>query len=391
MNQTENGERLLKEALASTAEPEEHLNQVIIDRYKERTAMKRINRKRVSIGVMAAVFTLLMSVTAFAAVQFFSPKQVAEHLGENILAKAFESGDAIEINESAASGGYYFTLYGIVSGAGLKELSGPEQNVYPDRSYAVVSVARQDGAPMPATSDPDYGKESFFISPLIKGLKPWQINIATMNGGYGEVVLDGIMYRLIECDGIEMFADRGVYMAISSGSPFYDNQAFTYNESTGEISPNKDYDGAAVLFDLPLDKTKADPLKGEEYLRQLPMEPSSTAEEIPVNPSGSEDRAVSDANQESDMIREIEALKAKIPGGTVIPESVQEVTYESNGNIHYEYDGWSVSISPDELFTEGQTGNSDAVQFSGDGTTNWALQFSRDVEGVISGKVIILE
>lgn len=389
MKQTENGERLLKEALASTAEPEEQLNQAIIDRYKERTAMKRMNRKRVSIGVMAAAFTLLMSVTAFAAAQFFSPKQVAEHLGENIVAEAFESGDAIEINKSAASGGYHFTLHGIVSGAGLKELSGPEQNVYPDRSYAVVSVARQDGAPMPAASDPDYGKESFFISPLIKGLKPWQINIATMNGGYAEVVLDGIMYRLIECDGIEMFADRGIYMAISSGSPFYNNEAFTYNESTGEISPNKEYDGAAVLFDLPIDKTKADPVKGEAYLRQLLTEPA--AKKIPENSSYMEDRALSDANLEAEMLREMEVLKAKIPGGTVIPESVQEVTHESNGNIHYEYNGWSVSISPDELFTEGQTGDSDAVHFSGDGTTNWALQFSRDAEGVIYGKVIILE
>ncbi|WP_409345354.1 hypothetical protein [Paenibacillus sp. MBLB4367] len=32
----------------------------------------------------------------------------------------------------------------------------------------------------------------------IKGRKPWQVNIVTMNGGYSEVVLDGIMYRLID-------------------------------------------------------------------------------------------------------------------------------------------------------------------------------------------------
>lgn len=83
------------------------------------------------------------------------------------------------------------------------------------------------------------------------------------------------MYRLIECDGVKMFADRGGYLAISSGSPFYNSEAFTYEDSTGEIRPNNDYDGAAVLFDLPLDTSKADPVRAEVYLQQLLREPSS--------------------------------------------------------------------------------------------------------------------
>lgn len=387
MKQTENVDRLLRQALASAAEPEEQLNQDIIDRYKRRNTMGRTYRKRMSIGVLVAVLTLLMSVTAFAAVQLFTPKQVAEHLGEHILAEAFESPDATLLNQSANSGEYTFTLHGIVSGAGLKELSGPEQHVYPDRSYAVVSIVRLDGAPMPATSDPDYGKEPFFVSPLIKGLKPWQVNIATMNGAYGEVVLDGIMYRLIECDGVEMFADRGVYLAISSGSPFYNNEAFTYNESTGEISPSMDYDGAAVLFDLPLDKSKADPDKAESYLQEL-LGFDETDTDRPI----SKGQATSDdAEAEAELNREIEALKAKIPNGKVIPESVQEVIHEPGGNIRYEYDDWSASLSPDVLFQEGQTGVSDSVSFSGDGESYRALQFSRDEDGVITGRIIILE
>lgn len=48
-------------------------------------------------------------------------------------------------------------------------------------------------------------------------------------------------------------------------------------------------------------------------------------------------------------------------------------------------------ISADEFFTEGQTGDSDRVHFSGDGTTYKAMQFSRDEEGVIIGRIIILE
>lgn len=133
---------------------------------------------------------------------------------------------------------------------------------------------------MPATSEPEYGQDPFFVSPLIKGLKPWQVNITTMNGGYSEAVIDGIMYRLIECDGVEMFADRGVYLAVSNGSSFFSKDAFAYNESTGEISANNDYKGTAILFELPLDPTKADPVKAESYLQELLKEPLPTAKLI---------------------------------------------------------------------------------------------------------------
>ncbi|MFC5702364.1 hypothetical protein ACFPVX_13765 [Cohnella faecalis] len=382
MNDTEKWDRLLKQALAPEAEPDEKLNESIISQLKENNRSKRSYRKRISAAVLVAVFTLVMSVTAFAASQFFSSKQVAEHLGEQILAKAFDSSDAIEINQTIDSGDYSFTLHGIVSGAGLRELKSSAQDIYPDRTYAVVSVARQDGGPMPSTSDPEYGKEPFFVSPLIKGQKPWQVNIATMNGGYSEVVLDGIMYRLIECDGVEMFADRGVYLAVSSGSSFYNSEAFAYNESTGEVSARTDYKGISLLFDLPLDRAKADRAKADAYLKELLREPS---EDEPTDPASVDDAA------EADLANKIEALKKKIPGGTVIPESIKEVTADDQGKIHYEYDDWTVTILLEELFVEGQTGISDAVSFSGDGRNYKALQFSKDENGVVTGKIIILE
>lgn len=71
---------------------------------------------------MVAIFTLVMSLTAYAATQLFSPKQVAEHLGQQLLAKAFESRDAVEINQSVISGDYNVTLNGIVSGKVFQNL-----------------------------------------------------------------------------------------------------------------------------------------------------------------------------------------------------------------------------------------------------------------------------
>ncbi|RAV08894.1 hypothetical protein [Paenibacillus contaminans] len=382
MSDSEKWDRMLKQALASTEEPGEHVNQSIINRFKERNQMKHGYRKKMSIGVLAAVLTLAVSISAIAASQLFSSKQVAEHLGENSLAKAFEGGDAIEINRSVASGDYQFTLHGIVSGAGLRELESSPQDINPDRTYAVVSVARQDGAPMPKTSDPEYGKDPFFVSPFIKGQKPWQVNIMTMKGGYGEFVMDGVMYRLIECDDVEMFADRGVYLAISSGGSFYNSEAFAYNEATGEISPKSDYKGSSIVFDLPLNKAKADPSKAEAYLKELLKEPASGKDSESAAP-------VDDA--EAELVKHIEDLKRKIPEGTVIPESVKEVSFDKNGSFTYEYDDWRVTLSPETLFTEGQTGFSDSVHFSGTDDKYLALQFSRDEKGMITGRVIDLQ
>ncbi|RNB69591.1 hypothetical protein [Brevibacillus panacihumi] len=378
MNDSDKWERMLRQALASPGEPEEKLNQSILNRVEERNSMNHVYRKRLSTGVMVAILTLVMSVTAIAATQFFSSDQVAVQLGEKILAKAFESSDAIEVNKSVDSGDYKFTLHGIVSGAGLKELneSNSTNEIHPERTYAVVSIARQDGRPMPKTSDPEYGEESFFISPLIKGLKPWQVNIASMRGGYSEVVLNGIQYRLIECDYVEMFADRGVYLAVSSGSPFYNSEAFAYNESTGEVTAKSDYDGVSLLMDLPLDKAKADPAKAEAYLKELLKEPESGTKTDPA---------------ETELANRIEELKKRLADGKVIPESVKEVTYDKEGRINYEYDGWSVKLSPEMLFAEGQTGFSDSVQFSEADGHYLGLQFHKDEKGVITGMVIDLK
>lgn len=350
-------ERLLKQSLASTAEPEDKLNESLIHQLKERSQMKHKYRKRLSAGLLSAVLLLALSVSAYAAAQLFSAKQIVDHLGDKLLADAFESKDAIQINQSKTSGDYRFTLHGLVSGAGLSEFPHSAEEIYPDRTYVVVSIARQDGKPMPDTRDPEYGKEPFFISPLIKGLEPWRINIASMSGAYSETVIDGVMYRLLECDQVEIFADRGVYLAISSGKTFYSTEAFRYDEITGEIQPKEDYPGSAVLFDLPLDAAKADPVGN--WMRDF---------------------------------------KAKLRNGErigeTIPESVKEVSYDDAGNIIYTFDdGRSTTESPEQLFEEGQIGFSDRrLSISGGADDIYeAVLFHRDENGVITGRIVVLD
>ncbi len=379
-------ERLLKESLASASEPEEELNQDIIRRLKEQRQMKPKHKKRLSVGLLAAVLLLVLSVSAYAATQLFSPKQIAERLGDRLLAEAFESETAIRIDQAMASGDYRFTLHGLVSGAGLSEFHQSSEEIYPDRTYAVVSIARQDGKPMPNTADPEYGKDPFFISPLIKGQRPWQVNIFTMNGGYGETVIDGVTYRIMECDQVEMFADRGVYLAIASGTAFYSNEAFGYDEATGEVYAKEDYSGASVLFDLPIAPSKADPGKAEAYLRALLNPPSS--------PETADEESPAAAEENEELARVMNARAKMLAGeriGETIPESVKEVSYDDAGNIHYTYDDWSVTLSPDEYFREGQEGFSDRFSVSGKDDVYKALLFHRDENGVITGRIVILD
>lgn len=366
-----------------------------------RNARRKFARNRFSVGAAVIAFALVMSASAVAATKFLNAGQVAEHLGDAVLAEAFAGSDAIELHQSASSGDYHFTLHGIVSGAGLSKFAGSRADVHPERTYAVVSITRQDGKPMPAPSDPEYGEESFFISPLVKGQKPWLVNIATMGGSYGEFVIDGVMYRLIECDGVEMFADKGVYLAISSGSPFYSSDAFAFDESTGETSVRPDYDGAAILFDLPLDQTKADPAKAEAYLEELLNVSSgqATNDEPSASHSSRNEREDGHGATLEQWEAQAEEWKEKvIAEGTVIPASVKEVTVDEDGRIHYEYDGFKVMFhSPDMLFEEGRTGYFDVVHISGSGEGEGeiseyrALRFHRDEAGVITGRMLVLK
>lgn len=390
MKNSEQLDHILKQALSPTVEPSEELNQKIINQLKESKEniiiMKSIIKKRLAVVLIAAAVTIAMSITAFAAWQLLNPKQVAEHFGDHTLAKAFEDKNSIEINETVSSGGYNITLLGITSGKGLSDFKGSAEEIHPDRTYAVVSIALEDGSKMPDTSDEAYGNPPFFVSPLIKGQKPWQVNIATMNGGYSESVINGVMYRLVECDGIEMFADRGLYLCVSSVR-ILNNRPYEFNEKTGEITPNKGFDGVNILFDLPMDAKKADHAKADKYLKELFGDTTAASDK---QKNGSvKDSPASDSKNNGDNVSETE-LKKELEKGVIIPESVKEVTYDKYGMACYEYKGSKISFKIESIFDEGQVGVSEKAFVTEDGGKRSAIQFSRNADGVISGRVVLL-
>lgn len=359
MKDFEKLDELLWQAMSSDNEPDDSLNQQIINKVRRKNSMRRVNKKRISAVAMFAIIIATTSISAFAAWHLLTPKQVAENFGDKGLAIAFEGEDALAINKTQVSGDYKVTLLGIVSGEKISEFQHSAEKIYPGRSYAVVAIANVDETPMPDTRDEEYGKVPFFVSPFIKGQDPNRFNIITMNGAYSEIVKDGIMYRIIECDDIEMFADRGLYLGVAS-TTFYDVNAYKFDLKTGEITPNADYEGVNILFDLPIDPSKGNHEKAEKYLQKLA------------------DQQVSDKEDIDEEKVDIEAL---LEGATLIPESVQEVTPDKEGVIIYNFDKHSTVTPLEIMFEEGQVGFSD-ISYADE---NNILVFSRDVDGVIKG------
>lgn len=208
---------------------------------KEKSFM---SAKRTSkLAILAAALAAVLVVSAAAAVLLLSPKDVASHLSDPVLAAAFESDGALAIGESIDSGDYRFTLAGTVSGKGLSVYT---QDVEADRTYVVASVARLDGASMGGEAN------QMTFTPLVSGYNPWEVNVWTLGGSRASFLQDGVAYYLYECDSLEAFAGHTIYMAAYEGVIPPSASTFTM-ASDGTISFAEDVQGAHALFILPLD------------------------------------------------------------------------------------------------------------------------------------------
>lgn len=270
---------LLSKALNPEKEPSPQLNLQIMQEVKEREHMKLFKKKKMPAVVLVAAMVLCFgSITVVAAWKYLSPAMVAEKIQETKLVDAFQSEDAILVNETQSMAGYNVTLLGIVSGEELSAV--PMMNnekLAADKTYVVTAIENADGSPMPAISDEEYGKNAFLVTPLITGLNPADYNAVTMNGGYHEIWENGILYRITECDNVEMFADRELYLAVL-GDTFYQADAYLYEEVTGEIARNEDYNGLNVLFTLPIPSDAADPEAAIAYVEQMEASVNNTFE-----------------------------------------------------------------------------------------------------------------
>lgn len=220
-------------------------------REKEKTTMKT---GRFRIGLVAAAAAATLTITAAAAVVLLQPREVAREAGNQALA-AFESQDAIAVNDTRTVGDYSVTLMGLVSGQGLSRVEALEDGLSRDKTYAVLAYQRTDGTPI-EEDVPD-----LTVSPLVEGYAPWQLNAWTLGGGTYTFAQEGILYYLFECDNVEPFADHTVYLAVYPGTHIPPSaELFDFDEITGAIKAK----GDTTMFSLPLDKARADPQKARE-------------------------------------------------------------------------------------------------------------------------------
>lgn len=268
-------DELLRCVLAPREEPGDILNRKIMEQVKEKENMRQKKYRKASAAVIAAALVAASSITAFAAWQYLSSADVADKLGEEGVAKAFTQ-QAVDTDktiegtkksqiegESQSFGGYRVTMLGLVSGKDLtekKHISNGE--VRDDRTYCAVAIEREDGTAM------DAEQGNYFVSPLIGGLNPGLYNAVTLCGNYGEFVENGVLYRLLECDNIEYFADRKLYLCVAD-TAFYDSLCYHYNEADGSISRNTEYEGLNALFDLKMDASLADPMKAQALIAEI--------------------------------------------------------------------------------------------------------------------------
>lgn len=331
-------DEIMKIALASKMEPDTEVNRRIIRKWKEQDRMSKQIRKNVY-AVAAACSVLMITVTAGAAVKFLSPAEAVQKSGweSERMEEAFLGANAVEINESQEAGEYRFTLLGLATDEGLEESKIFEKADVQGEIYAIVAVEHLDGTAMPNTSEDAYAELEFFMSPLVEGLEPWQYNTASMGGSYSDFVENGILYRVIGSDDITMFADRELYLCVSDTS-FYDNAAYHYNQNTGAISRNENYDGINVLFQLPIDVARADEEKASAYLASLEAEWKQEEEPDVAMDEEKIDAAIEDVSVAIDEI-EREILngeeEAALEGATLLSDKTKTV---QKTNDRYEYE-----------------------------------------------------
>lgn len=350
----DNMDQLLKIALAPTNAPDEQLNCQVLRETKEREVMaaKKMKKRFPAAVVLAACIFVLGSITAVAAYRYLSPAQAASETGDDALENAFLSEEAVFVNETQESGGYRVTLLGSVAGKNISRYIPGDGNGIPkeDRIYTVVAIEHADGTPMPDISSDEAIREAFFVSHYIQGLDPARYSMMSMGGGTRSFVKDGVLYTLMEMDNIEIFADRGIYVGVSSGS-FYDGEAYYYEESTGVIKCNESYPGVNALFVLPVDKSKADPEAAEKCLEEYERSLYEPSEPVEMDEKEMEaDAFVNMLTSENidDYCTALEAAKQ-----VCIPDKDGYVSF----NFELE-DGTSGNgtMPVDEIFPDGKTG-----------------------------------
>lgn len=328
-------ENRIKESYNKIKLDEEIKNKMLSEILDSETTNKNSNKicimrkefymKKAVIAAVVTICILALSGTAYAAYRWMSAPQIADKFDENKLSEQFEKNEN-EI-EYAESDQYKVAYLGMVSGKNLR--NGIEAKVHDTKSYIVVAVERKDGKAM--TYD-----EDIVVSPFVKGVEPMEFNIYVAESKNSQrAIFDGVLYFITESDDLEIFADRGVYIAVMDGPNM--GVGYAMDKNTGEIKRVKDYEGLNILFEANLDASKANPQAADEYLKALKNNSLQGATE---NSEPDEDM-YNNFEGHNDLKNPEEVIKQS----KVIEGSERKLTPDENGEIKYIGNGIELSTS----------------------------------------------
>lgn len=224
---------------------------------KECNKMKVKPKKKIFSILSAAALICAISVTVVAAANFLTAEDVSNHFGDSALAQSIKK-DGSEFNlEPQSAGDYSVNILGMVSGKNLSEYSESDAN----KTYIVGAILRKDGKEIK-----DY--TSAVVSPLISGYDPVRLNTWSLNANMQRFILDGVEYFILNCENIEVFADHNIYISVLFDGSVPNKNIFPMDKD-GNLSINETSKTEAVLFKIPIDKSKADPKAAEKILSNI--------------------------------------------------------------------------------------------------------------------------
>lgn len=371
----------------------EHVTKNYFISKKERMSEMK-NKRRLSIAAAAAICVLAVSTTVAVAatVRYLSREEIIKEVKDPYAENAFKNGTTLDINQTVETGDYRFRVYSIATQEKLTE-NGLNEGLE-GGTYVIVSIERIDGTSMLD----DYHEKTFLVSPLIQGLEPWSYNIFSMGGSYTQKIKDGILYRIIKCDEIALFADRQIYLSILDDT-FYQKDAYHYNEVDGTISREESYDGINLLFELPIDKSRADKEKAAQYLRELEK---SWEKEIVETGSELLDNIIRQERAKGSNAICIEEIPVEvlISYAKLDKDSVKVLTPRDDGMIEYTYyrkdeSGGSDMRALDDFllrFPDGTGTILIGINFGENSEEEVIFRvFTRDADGIIKGMEYIIK
>ncbi len=323
-------------------------------------------RKYMKVAVIVACL-FVGSGTLYAASRWLSAPEALEQMGEKTLAEKFAKKDAEVLVQT--DGKYRGIYLGEVSGKLLLE---NDVKASEEKTYFVVAVKRTDKKKISL-------EEKIIISPFVKGYAPWAFNIYSMSGNEETQIIDGVLYHMVESENMEMFADKGVYLGIMDGAP--SQEKYSFDEKSGEIKSVKDYEGMNMLFELPMDKTKANPEKAEECLRN-----AGVLEEEKTFSDG--EQSFEEKYENKTMFFTTEEIETVLADCVVVEESRKESeeVKQKNGTFYsYEWKDYHGVVSEKMLQTYSEDGKMARVAINFEAEKTEGVILFENVDGKVMG------